>query len=128
MQYLIFVAIISAATMTFLFFQRLTEVRAMPEEVFLRRFELEEKSFSDLHHFFVTPVAVFFKKNIFPIFILIREKIIYEVRKVAVRLGKALLRFDNYLYGRNQINSNGEKSEYWNEIIDSKNGSRENNK
>ncbi len=111
-----------------MFCRRLSEVRAIPEEVFLRRFELEEKSFSSLYRFLAIPTIAFFNRNIVPVLDFLRAKMIGKTRKIAVRLGKALLRFDNYLYGRNQINLNGRKSEYWDEVSDFKKDSREERK
>ncbi len=100
----------------------------MSEEIFLRRFELEEKSFSNLYRFFAVPTATFLNKNIFPVLDFFKAKLIGKIRKIVVKLGTALLRFDNYLYGRNQINSNGEKSAYWNEVSGFKKDSRGENR
>ncbi len=110
--------------MIFLFCRRLAEVRSMPEEVFLRKFESEEKSFSDLYRFLAVPIIAFLNKNIIPVSSFLKAKMIGKIRKITVKLGKALLRFDNYLYGRNQINLNGGKSEYWDEVGGFKKDSR----
>jgi len=116
MNTFIYIALLSAAGIGFLFFKGVSFARAMPKEEFERKLNETKPVFYDINAGIIIPFAVFLHDSLSPKIYKEFEIIISKFRINALRMERLLLRLANYIKGKREVKINGAKEAYWNQV------------
>jgi|SRR3989339_140254 len=116
MNTLIYIALLSAAGIGFLFFKGVSFARAMSKEEFERKLNETKPVFYDINAGIVIPFAVFLHDSFSPKIYKEFEIIISKFRINALRMERLLLRLANYIRGKREVKMNGAGHSYWNKV------------
>ena len=116
MNTLIYIALLSAAGIGFLFFKGVSFARAMPKEEFERKLNETKPVFYDINAGIIIPFAVFLHDSFSPKIYKEFEIIISKFRINALRMERLLLRLANYIKGKREVKINGAGHSYWNQV------------
>ena len=116
MNTLIYIALLSAAGIGFLFFKGVSFARAMSKEEFERKLNETKPVFYDINAGIVIPFAVFLHDSFSPKIYKEFEIIISKFRINALRMERLLLQLANYIRGKREVKMNGNGHPYWNQV------------
>ena len=116
MNALIYMALLSAAGLVFLFSKGVSFARALPKEEFERRLNETKPVFHDINARIIIPFAVFIHDFLSPKIYKEFEIIISKFRINTLRMERLLLQLANYIRGKREVNMNGNSHPYWNQI------------
>ena len=116
MNALIYMALLSAAGLVFLFSKGVSFARALPKEEFERRLNETKPVFHDISARIIIPFAVFIHDFLSPKIYKEFEIIISKFRINTLRMERLLLQLANYIRGKREVNMNGNSHPYWNQI------------
>src|SRR3990167_6217408 len=118
MNTFIYIALLSAAGIAFLFSKGVSFARAMPKEEFERRLNETRPVFHDINARIIIPFAVFLHDSFSPKIYKEFEIIISKFRINVLRMERLLLQLANYISGKREVKMNGNSHPYWNQISD----------
>ena len=118
MNILIYMALLSAAGLVFLFSKGVSFARALPKEEFERRLNETKPVFHDINARIIIPSAVFLHNFLSPKIYKEFEIIISKFRINTLRMERLLLQLANYIRGKREVKMNGNSHPYWNQISD----------
>ena len=118
MNILIYMALLSAAGIAFIFSKGVSFARALPKEEFERRLNETKPIFHDINARIIIPFAVFIHDFLSPKIYKEFEIIISKFRINTLRMERLLLQLANYIRGKREVKMNGNSHPYWNQISD----------
>src|SRR3989339_2207352 len=118
MNTFIYIALLSAAGIVFLFSKGVSFARALPKEEFERRLGETRPVFHDINTRIIVPFAVFLHDSLSPKIYKEFEIVISKFRINVLRTERLLLRLANYIRGKREVKMNGNSHPYWNQISD----------
>ena len=123
MNTFIYIALLSAAGIAFLFSKGVFSARALPKEEFERRLGETRPVFHDINVRIFIPFAVFLHDSFSPKIYKEFEIVISKFRINVLRTERLLLRLANYIRGKREVKMNDNNHPYWDQIngADSKN-------
>ena len=116
MSVLIYIALLSAAGVAFLFSRGVSLARAMPKEEFERRLNETKPVFHDINARIIIPFAVFLHDSLSPKIYKEFEIVISKFRINVLRMERLLLQLANYIRGKREVKMNGNSHPYWNQV------------
>ena len=116
MNALIYMALLSAAGLVFLFSKGVSFARALPKEEFERRLNETKPVFHDINARIIIPFAVFIHDFLSPKIYKEFEIIISKFRINVLRMERLLLQLANYIRGKREVKMNGNSHPYWNQV------------
>ena len=116
MNALIYMALLSAAGLVFLFSRGVSFARALPKEEFERRLNETKPVFHDINARIIIPSAVFLHNFLSPKIYKEFEIIISKFRINTLRMERLLLQLANYIRGKREVKMNGNSHPYWNQV------------
>ena len=118
MNALIYMALLSATGLAFLFSRGVSFARVLPKEEFERRLNETKPVFHDISVRIIIPFAVFIHDFLSPKIYKEFEIIISKFRINTLRMERLLLQLANYIRGKREVKMNGNSNPYWNQISD----------
>src|SRR3989339_1454305 len=116
MNTFIYIALLSAAGITFLFSKGVSFARAMPKEEFEQRLNETRPVFHDINARIIIPFAVFLHDSFSPKIYKEFEIVISKFRINVLRTERLLLSLANYIRGKREVKMNGNSHPYWNQL------------
>jgi len=116
MNTFIYIALLSAAGIVFLFSKGVSFARALPKEEFERRLGETRPVFHDINARIIVPFAVFLHDSLSPKIYKEFEIVISKFRINVLRTERLLLRLANYIRGKREVKMNGNSHPYWNQV------------
>ena len=116
MNTFIYIALLSAAGIAFLFSKGVSFARALPKEEFERRLGETRPVFHDINARIIVPFAVFLHDSLSPKIYKEFEIVISKFRINVLRTERLLLRLANYIRGKREVKMNGNSHPYWNQV------------
>jgi len=116
MNTFIYIALLSAAGIVFLFSKGVSFARALPKEEFERRLGETRPVFHDINTRIIVPFAVFLHDSLSPKIYKEFEIVISKFRINVLRTERLLLRLANYIRGKREVKMNGNSHPYWNQV------------
>ena len=116
MNTFIYIALLSAAGIAFLFSKGVSFARAMPKEEFEQRLNETRPVFHDINARIIIPFAVFLHDSFSPKIYKEFEIIISKFRINVLRMERLLLQLANYIRGKREVKMNGAGHSYWNKV------------
>ena len=116
MNTFIYIALLSAAGIAFLFSKGVSFARALPKEEFERRLGETRPVFHDINTRIIVPFAVFLHDSLSPKIYKEFEIVISKFRINVLRTERLLLRLANYIRGKREVKMNGNSHPYWNQV------------
>ena len=116
MNTFIYIALLSAAGIAFIFSKGVSFTRAMPKEEFERRLGETRPVFHDINARIIIPFAVFLHDSFSPKIYKEFEIVISKFRINVLRMERLLLQLANYIRGKREVKMNGNSHPYWNQV------------
>ena len=116
MNTFIYIALLSAAGIVFLFSKGVSFARALPKEEFERRLGETRPVFHDINTRIIVPFAVFLHDSLSPKIYKEFEIVISKFRINVLRTERLLLRLANYIRGKREVKMNGNSHPYWKQV------------
>ena len=116
MNMFIYIALLSAVGLVFLFLRGVSFARALPKEEFEQRLNETRPVFHDINARIIIPFAVFLHNSFSPKIYKEFEIIISKFRINTLRMERLLLRLVNYIRGKREVKMNGNGHPYWNQV------------
>ena len=116
MNTFIYIALLSAAGIAFIFSKGVSFTRAMPKEEFERRLGETRPVFHDINARIIIPFAVFLHDSFSPKIYKEFEIVISKFRINVLRTERLLLSLANYIRGKREVKMNGNSHPYWNQL------------
>jgi len=116
MNMFIYIALLSAVGLVFLFLRGVSFARALPKEEFEQKLNETRPVFHDINARIIIPFAVFLHDSFSPKIYKEFEIIISKFRINTLRMERLLLRLVNYIRGKREVKMNGNGHPYWNQV------------